>query len=90
LSPLLFNFDLEQAIRNVQENQVGLKLNATHQLLAYVDYVNLLEGNTDTIKRNTETLTDASNEGALEINYRELSICCYLITRIQVKIGTYK
>jgi hypothetical protein len=37
LSPLFFNFDLEYAIRNVQENQVGLKLKRTHQLLVYAD-----------------------------------------------------
>jgi hypothetical protein len=42
LSPLLFNSALEYAIRKVQEIQVVLKLNGTHQLLAYADNANLL------------------------------------------------
>jgi hypothetical protein len=47
---------------------VGLKLNVTHQLLAYADDVNLLGDNIDTINKNTETLIDASKEVGLEVN----------------------
>jgi hypothetical protein len=68
LSPLLLNFALEYAIRKVQENQVGLKLNKTHQLLAYVDDGNLLGDNIDTLKKNAEPFIDSSKEVCLEIN----------------------
>jgi hypothetical protein len=66
LSPLLFNFALEYAIRKVYNNQVELELNGTYQLLVYADYVNLLGDNVDTITKNTETLIDANKEVGLE------------------------
>jgi hypothetical protein len=66
LSPLFFNFALDYAIRKFQENQVGLKLNRTHQLQAYVDDLKLWEDDIDTTKKGTETLIHASKEVGLE------------------------
>jgi hypothetical protein len=47
---------------------VGLELNGTHQLLVYADDVNLLGNSVDTMKKNTQTLMDASTEVGLEVN----------------------
>jgi hypothetical protein len=51
LSPLLFSVAVEYAIRRVQVNQGGLKLNDTHQLLVYADDVNILDGSVHAIKK---------------------------------------
>jgi len=65
---MLFNFALEYAIRRVQVNQDGLKLNSTHQLLAHADDVNILEGSLHTLKENAEALVAATREIGLEIS----------------------
>jgi hypothetical protein len=72
LSLLLYNSALEYAIRKVQENKVGLKLNGTHQLLVYVDDVNLLGDNLNTIKGNARSVIDASKEVGLEMNVEKM------------------
>jgi len=68
LTPLLFNFSMEYPTRRVQVYQDGLKLNGTHQLLVYVDDVNILGGSVHTIKKNTEAFVVASKEIGLEVN----------------------
>jgi hypothetical protein len=68
LSPLLFSFALEYAIRRVLVNQDGLKLNGTHLLLVCADDVNILGGSVHTVKENEEALVVASKEIGLEVN----------------------
>ena len=76
LSPLLFNFALEWAIRRVQVNQNGLKLNGTHQLLAYADDVNILGGSIRAVKENAEALVVAAKEIGLEVNADKTKYIC--------------
>ena len=45
-----------------------MKLNGRHQLLAYVDDVNILGGSAHTVKENAEALLVATKENGLEVN----------------------
>jgi hypothetical protein len=84
LSPMIFNCVLEYAIRRVQENQEGLKLNGTHQISAYADNVNIAGENIDTIKKNMEALLDASKKVGLEVNLEKTK---YMLMSHSQKIG---
>ena len=68
LWPLLFNFALEYAIRRVQVNQDGLKLNGTHQLLVYADDIRVLGESIHTIKENAKVLLVDSNKIGLVVD----------------------
>ena len=64
LSPLLLNFALEYAITRIKVNWDGLKLNGTHQLMVYIDGVNIF----GTSVQNIDAVVVASTEIGLEVN----------------------
>ncbi|KAJ4433144.1 hypothetical protein ANN_15401 [Periplaneta americana] len=82
LSPLLFNFALEYAIRKVQDDRKVSELNGLHQLLLYADDVNMLEENRQTIRENAEILLEASKAIGLEVNPEKTKYMISIVTRI--------
>jgi hypothetical protein len=47
---------------------ISLKLNGTHQLLAYADDVNILGRSVNTVKKDAEALVAATKEIGLEVH----------------------
>jgi hypothetical protein len=65
LSPFLFKFALEYAIRRAQVNQGGLKLNGTYHILIFDNDVNILDESVRTVKKHRR-LVVASKQIGLE------------------------
>jgi hypothetical protein len=61
-----------------------LKLSGTHQMLVYGDDVNLLADNIVNIKKNAETLIEASKEAGLEVNTEKTK---YMLLPRQQNVG---
>ena len=73
LSPLLFNFALEYAIRKVQETNLGLDMNGPHQVSVYADDVNLIGEDFRTMERNSDVLLNACKDIGLAVHTGKLS-----------------
>jgi hypothetical protein len=65
---MLFNFAIEYAIRRIQANQEGLKLNGTFQRVVYADDINILGGSLHPMRKNTDAILITSKEISLEVN----------------------
>ena len=58
----------QYAIREVQETNLGLDMNGTHQVLACADDVNLTGDDIRTIERNADVLLNACKDIGLAVN----------------------
>jgi hypothetical protein len=81
---IAFNFTSEYTIRRAQENQDGLKLIGTHQLLAYADDIDIVGENIHTIKKNTEAVLGGSKEVGQEASPEKTK---YILMPCNQKIG---
>jgi hypothetical protein len=68
----------------VQENQRGLELKGTRQLLAYADDVNILNENLNTITRKTNALFAARREVGREVTTEKTE---YVVTSRHLNVG---
>ena len=60
-----------------------MKLNATHQVVAYADDVNILGGSLRTVKENAEFLVVATKEIGLEVNADKTKYMVCIENRLQ-------
>ena len=74
LSPLLFSFALEYAIRRFQENRIELELNGKQELLIYADDFYILGENLQTITEKTEIFIKASKDISLDLSLKRLNV----------------
>ncbi|KAJ4429754.1 hypothetical protein ANN_21958 [Periplaneta americana] len=81
---------LEYAIRKVQDNRQSLELNGLHQLLVYVDDVNILGENPQTIRKNAEILVETSKAIGLEVNPEKTKYMVMSRDQNIVRNGTIK
>jgi len=85
---LLFDVDLEYAVRRVHVNQRGVRLNGTNQLFANSDDVDILGGSVHNIYKNTDALNVVNKENGLEINYDKTKYMLCLEIRMLDEVKT--
>jgi hypothetical protein len=83
---IALNFALESAIRKVQANQEGFKLNGIYHLSVYADGGNLLPKSMHTVKKHTQSLLVDSEEIDLLANAEKTK---FIFTPREQNTGQY-
>ncbi|PSN43959.1 hypothetical protein C0J52_12363 [Blattella germanica] len=77
LSPILFDFVLEHAIKSLEDKK-GVQLNGIHKLLVYADDMVLLGDSEEVLKANMHILRSNTRKLGLEVNVNKTK---YMVTR---------
>jgi len=82
LSQLFLNFALEYAIRMIQVNQEGLKLNGTHKHKVYANDVNIMGGSIY-FKYLVRTITNQTSiQEEIKSRMKLRNACCHLLQNL--------